>query len=465
VTASIIGIMQALPNELLAQIASHLDSQPPSITKFNHEPSADLAYSYTDINTKPLKSLSLVSWRWRKVVLPILFRFTRIALDMEPQWVPMDARLVDSMQLQLSSLSNHEFMLYTKLRSKFKATTGEAFAPAMDDVFIQLCRIQEGDEFLKTTPSKVWLPHLSRDFNNFSRFATENKLKHHIKSVVLHTDKEYDLRHVSTAQGPLAREVTDIWNKIFAVLEPARVVVAAPPKAMAALLDSHVGTNDMWAFEMKMHYIELLRDQLPIENNQQEHRTNDAPLIQRRSWNHLGYNEGSSITAYSTYEFHLKIAPRILFLVLSRLCENPALCRDLTSFSFVAVFPLSSTVSSIVETVYGIPSIKKVTLQLAPGPENDLLSNGSKRRKAQSSDFWSEWRAGYRALTNMEIFYDQSKGEEQAVKEIVSKDCYSKQLAVEVAEVMGHYLETTSTTWKSGGVGRWIKVTSEEEGN
>jgi hypothetical protein len=137
----------------------------------------------------------------------------------------------------------------------------------------------------------------------------------------------------------------------------------------------------------------------------------------------------------------------------------------LISFSFIAVFPLSSTVSSIVDAVYGIPSIKKVTLQLAPGPENDLLSNGSKRRKAQSSDFWSEWRAGYRALTNMEIFYDQSKGEEQAVKEIVSKDCYSKQLAVEVAEVMGHYLETTSTTWKSGGVGRWIKVTSEEEGN
>ena len=115
--------MQALPNELLAQIASHLESQPPSITKFNHEPSADLAYSYTEINTKPLESLSLVSWRWRKVVLPILFRFTRIALDKEPQWVPMDARLVDSMQLQLSSLSNHEFMLYTKLRSKFKATT------------------------------------------------------------------------------------------------------------------------------------------------------------------------------------------------------------------------------------------------------------------------------------------------------------------------------------------------------
>jgi hypothetical protein len=263
----------------------------------------------------------------------------------------------------------------------------------------------------------------------------------------------------------LAREVTDIWNRVFDVLEPARVVVAAPPKTMAALLDSHVGTNDMWAFEMKMHYIELLSDQPPIENNQQEHRTNDAPLIHRRPWNHLGYNEGSSITAYSTYEFHLKIAPRILFLVLSRLCENPALCRDLTSFSFVAVFPLSSTVSSIVDAVYGIPSIKKVTLQLAPGPENDLLSNGSKRRKAQSSDFWSEWRAGYGALTKMEIFYDQSKGEEKAVKEIVSKDCYSKQLAVEVAEVIGHYLETASTTWKSGGVGRWIKVTSEEKGN
>ncbi|RYN97759.1 hypothetical protein AA0120_g2739 [Alternaria tenuissima] len=457
--------MQALPNELLAQIASHLESQPPSITKFNHEPSADLAFSYTEINTKPLKSLSLVSWRWRKVVLPILFRFTRIALDKEPQWVPMDARLVDSMQLQLSSLSNHEFMLYTKLRSKFKATTGEAFAPAMDDVLIQLFRIQDGDEFLKTTPSIVWLPHLSKDFNNFSRFVTGNKLKHHIKSVVLHTDKEYDLRHVSTAQEPLAREVTDIWNKVFDILEPTRVVAAAPPKTMAALLDSHVGTNDMWAFEMKMHYIELLRDQPPIENNQQEHRTNDAPLIHRRPWNHLGYNEGSSITAYSTYEFYLKVAPRILSLVLSRLGEDPALCRDLTSFSFIAVFPLSWTVSSIVKAVYEIPSISKVSLQLAPGPENDLLSNGSKRRKAQSSDLWSEWRTGYKVLAMMETLHDQARGEEEAVKEIVSKDCYSKQLAVEVAEVIDNNLKTTSTTWKSGGVGRWIKVRSEDEGH
>ncbi|KAL1798008.1 hypothetical protein ACET3X_004614 [Alternaria dauci] len=457
--------MQALPNELLAQIASHLDSQPPSITKFNHEPNAHLAYSDNETEIQPLKSLSLVSWRWRKVVLPILFRFTRIALDKEPQWVPMDARLVDSMQLQLSNLSNHEFMLYTKLRSKSKATTGGAYTPAMDDAFIQLCRIQEGDEVLKTTPWIVWLPHLSKDFGTFSRFVTENKLKLHIKSVVLHTDKEYDLRHVSTAQGPLAREVTNIWDQVFNLLEPARVVVAAPPKATATLLDSHVGTNDMWAFEMKMHYIELLGDQLPVDNNEQEYRLNDAPLIYRRAWNHLSYNEGSSITVYSTYEYHVKTAPKILALVLNRLAIDTRFCKNLTSFSFTAVFPLASTVMSIMRAVHAIPSIKKVTFQLAPGPENDLLSNGSKRRRAQASDIWFEWRSSYDVLANMDLFFDRTEEVGPALNEIVSKDCYSKQLAVEVAEVVDTHLMKARDRWKSDGVGRWRKAKMEEEVN
>jgi hypothetical protein len=443
--------MQSLPNELLAQIAAHLADQPPSIIKFNHEPTANLAYS----NTAPLKALSQVSWRWRKVVLPILFRFTRIPLDKEPQWVPMDARLVDSMQGQLSKLSNHEFMLYTKLRSKFKSTSGFAFEPEMDDVLIQLCRIQEGDEFLKTTPRIVWLPHLSKWFEQFVRFVEGNKLQRHVKSVVLHTDKEYDLRHVSTAEGPLSRSVSDIWSQIFGCLEPERVVVAAPPKTMAALLDSAVGTNDIWAFEMKMHYIELL---------QTEHgsRATESSLIHRRPWYHIGYNEGSSITAYSTYEFHLKVAPRIPEFIFNRLGSRPELCRNLKSFSFIAVFPLSSAVHDIVRAFHRVPSIKKITFQLAPGPENDLLINGSKRRKAQSSDFWSEWRSAYKVLANAEEFSNRMKdGEKQegwaTVEEIVSEDCYSKQLAVEVTEVVEHHMNQGRWKWREDRVGRWVR--------
>jgi hypothetical protein len=456
--------MQSLPNELLAQIASHLADQPPSVTKFHHEPSTQLTYS----NSTSLKALSQVSWKWRKVVLPILFQYARIALDKEPQWVPMDARLVDSMQEELSKLSNHEFMLYTKLRSKFKSTSG-AFEPAMDDVLIQLCRIQDGDDFLKSTPRIVWLPHLPKDFADFTHFVTQYELKRHIKSVVVHTDKEYNLRHVATAQEPLQRSVSTIWTQILSFLEPTRVVVAAPPQTMAALLDSAVGSNDSWAFEMKMHYIELVQNQqqTPSGNNENKPHSSDSPLILRRPWYHIGYNEGSSITVYSTYEFHLKIAPRILEILLTRLSKRPGTCLHLTSFSFIAVFPLSAGVTSLMRAIHAIPSIEKVSFQLAPGPDNDLLSNASKRRKAQSSDFWFEWRLGYKVLADMESFMRGQSEEERckcpAVREIVSRDCYTKQLAVEVTEVVEHGLKMQRVGWRGDGVGRWVRDVQEEE--
>ena len=133
--------LHALPNELLIQIATHLDIEPPSVNKFAHEPSTEL----TSSDSTPLKNLSQVSWRWRKVVIPILFQYTRVVLDPNPQWVPLDARLIESMQGQLSTLSNHEFMIYTKLRSKFKSSSAFAFDQSFDDVLINLCRIQEGD--------------------------------------------------------------------------------------------------------------------------------------------------------------------------------------------------------------------------------------------------------------------------------------------------------------------------------
>jgi hypothetical protein len=218
--------MESLPNELLIQIASHLDAKAPSITQFAHEPSADLTKSdYT-----PLKLLSLVSWRWRKITLPLLFRYSRVTLDKQPQWVPVDARLVDSMQTQLTTLSNHEFQIYHKMRSKFKSSSGFAYDEAFDDLLINLCRIQEGDRFLKAVPHILWLPHLPSTFDHYARFVAQYDLKHHIKSVVVHTDKEYELRHVSTADAPLARAVADIWSSIFSHLEPTRVVVAAPPQ-------------------------------------------------------------------------------------------------------------------------------------------------------------------------------------------------------------------------------------------
>ncbi|KAF2851366.1 hypothetical protein T440DRAFT_478400 [Plenodomus tracheiphilus IPT5] len=440
--------MESLPNELLIQIALQLDIDPPSKAKFRHEPTPELTRS----DAIPLKCLSQVSWRWRKIVLPILFQYSRIALDPEPQWVPVDARLVDSMQGQLTKLSNHEFMIYTKMRGKFKSSSAFAYEENFDDLLINLCRIQEGDEFLKSVPRILWLPHLPKSFLGFGRFVTQYTLKHHIKSVVVYTNQEYELRHVSTADAPLSRAVNEIWSQVFSHLEPTRVVVAAPPTTIAGLLDTQTQSADAWAFDMKTHYIELLQPgTLRSEHMTTKCRPWNSALVHRRPWHHLSYNEGSSITAYSTYEYHLKQSPKMLYLILLRLARETQPCCNITSFDFTGVFPFATNVTNLIRALHRIPTLRKISIQLAPGPENDLLSDRKRMGRAQSTDFWLEWRESYKVLASYLGVFDFVSG-----AQFSSLDCESGQMAAEVRECMD-MLRKRGTGWREDGKGRWVR--------
>ncbi|KAF1921616.1 hypothetical protein BDU57DRAFT_55446 [Ampelomyces quisqualis] len=442
--------MEALPNELLFQIATHLDTEAPSVTKFAHEPTTHL----TESESTPLKFLSLVSRRWRKVTLPLLFHYVRITLDEEPQWVPVDARLVDSMQTQLTKLSNHEFQIYHKMRSKFKSSSTFAYDEAFDDLLINLCRIQDGDDFLKAVPHILWLPHLSSTFDKFAMFVAQYDLKHHVKSVVVHTDKEYGLRHVSTADAPLGRAVADIWSSIFQHLEPTRVVVAAPPATLAGLLDTQMLSADAWAFDMKMHYMELIQPR-PLEGQHANSNPQfqNPTLILQRPWSHLGYNEGSSITAYSTYEYHLKQSPKMLYLLLVRLAKEVESSHDLTSFSFIGVFPFVTNITAIIRALHKIPSIKQLSFQLAPGPENNALDDAKRMGRAQRTDFWLEWNESYKVLAAYLGVLDLPDG-----AEFSSRDCRNAQLAHEVTAYM-ELLQQRGAGWRKSTVeqGVWYR--------
>ncbi|KAJ8104839.1 hypothetical protein OPT61_g10538 [Boeremia exigua] len=442
--------LHALPNELLILIATHLDIEAPSIAKFAHEPSNELTQS----DCTPLKDLSRVSWRWRRIILPILFKTVRVSLDPNPQWVPLDARLIESMQGQLSTLSNHEFMIYTKLRSKFKSSSAFAFDQSFDDILINLCRIQEGDQFLKSSPTILWLPHLSSGFADFSRIVAKYQLKQHISSVVVHTDIEYGLRHVSTANIPLARAVAEIWTQIFNCLEPSRVVVAAPPATLAGLLDTQMLSSDTWAFNMKTHYIELTQPSPSrLDHRSSKCRPWDTALIHRRPWSHIGYNEGSSITAYSTYEYHLKQSPKILYLILIRLAKEVESCCNITSFSFTGVFPFATNITSIIRALHRIPTLRNVTFQLAPGPENNLLSQPERMGRAQSGDFWLEWTESYKVIASYLGVFDFESG-----AEFRSRDCTSETLTKDVEEIV-ELLRHRGAGWTSreGETGVWVR--------
>jgi hypothetical protein len=446
--------MESLPNELLIQIATHLDLSPPSTKKFAHEPSSHLT-SVAEISLKPL---SQVSWRWRKIVLPILFHYSRIPLDNHPQWVPIDARLIEDMQGHLITLSTHEMQIYTKMRGKFKSSSMCAYNEAFDDLLINLCRIQEGDNFLNSVPHILWLPHLPSSFVDFTRFITQYDLKHHIKSIVVHTDKEYELRHVATADAPLSRAVSDIWSQIFSHLDPHRLVVAAPPTTMASLLDTSMLSNDAWAFDMKMHYVELLQpDTPPLEHVSPTCRPWDTALIHRKPWYHLGYNEGSSITAYSTYEYHLKQSPKMLYLILLRFAKEVENCCNIRSFTFFGVFPFSTNITTIIRALHKVRTLKRVQFKLSPGPENDLLRTPKRMGRAQPSDLWLEWDESYKVIASFLGVYDFEDGSEFA-----SADCEEPRLAIEVDDYV-QLLQKRGTGWRKMEEGRWVRNCGDDK--
>lgn len=84
--------MDNLPDELLLHIISYLDHGPPSTPHFFDEPDPLTLTSFRD---QPLKELSLVSPRWRRIVKPLLFQYLRFTLhildDARNEWSPDSA--------------------------------------------------------------------------------------------------------------------------------------------------------------------------------------------------------------------------------------------------------------------------------------------------------------------------------------------------------------------------------------
>lgn len=157
--------IEHLPEELLLQIFSHLDSQPPSVTKSREEPSLQI----TSSNTHTYKDISRVSHRWRRMTLPLLFKFSRIRLIqadetavLEPflQFVRESELIVSSVVITISKdrlppSSSHDHQNKTSEITTFwhrlvdatKATRIVIVAPPADLARLTQCTIDLSTEW------------------------------------------------------------------------------------------------------------------------------------------------------------------------------------------------------------------------------------------------------------------------------------------------------------------------------
>lgn len=296
-----------LPDELLLHIMSYLeivDCEAPSVRKFAEEPSFELTTS----ESTPLKDFALVCRRWRNLVLPDLFRYSRLQLDDEPRWIFMDvAPLLDWMKRQPGDRSDNEERIFRRL--ELLAGSGMPVTSGSHST-IQLEYIQDDDCLLLSAPDdlRCWIPSSRFQRQSFVDFISQHGLESQVTSLVVYTHRAVPTKCTDSVWNVMNTECRTHWEDVFSTLNPKRVVVAAPPTTVEVLTESPMGTQDAWAFDMRMHYVEFRRDGSHVNTTaacvrpgETGHRSHTC-LHNIRPWTHMGYNEGSYLPAYSMYE-------------------------------------------------------------------------------------------------------------------------------------------------------------------
>ncbi|KAI1098388.1 hypothetical protein F4804DRAFT_324970 [Jackrogersella minutella] len=334
------------------------------------------------------------------------------------------------------------------------------------------------------------------------RFLEDNRLDRGVTTftmVVDFVDKEADARHIT----PVIRSVDLewLWDQLFSVIDPLRFTIIAPPTTLAAFMSRMLFLDDAWSFSIPYHILSLARTKRgpsrgksseyteahlsDLQLSPPEHDTRRAsqptaaglstrlrdrkppacPLFTVRPWTSILLNEGSSTRVYRTYEFFLRRPPSMLGALLG--CEEhpndtPLIPSSVEDFNYIAIFPLSSHFEIL---VHHLPKLRRLFVQLTPGPEDRLLEDEDEVKYIDLADLWMERNTAYSSLVRELTFAGagleaQQPGNWPALQVFESGDAADKEaweMAVEFVRRSG------VRAWRVEREGVFVK--HDDEGN
>ena len=447
--------IEVLPPELISHIFAYLDGPAPSDLRLRNQPSPSML-STTDA---PLKSASCVCKRWRAIVLPLLFRHVLWAFD---RW---------------------DLVFPEAGSSSFNVAGTPTTLPLLS--FIRDHGLGRCVETLTLIVSdRMYGQYRLAEAGNASNYegssSGDSGLEEDTRSML--TDARARAGWTSRWRQHSARSEDSnwLWELIFGAMDPKRFTILALPRMLASLLSRMIFLGDAWYFRDQFHILSLDRHTPPslerwkppqsgadaettraqstdeTSSNQSDQRGDPGKPIKTslftiRPWTSVLLNEGSSTRIYKTYEFFLKRPPSILGSLLG--CEEapndePLIPISVRSFSYVAIFPLSSHFNSLVNH---LPQVDNLYLQLVP--QNDILDNKDEMKNIQVGDLWMERNTCYslvmRAMFGAEMgigFDDEDLDPEsgwQTLKVFESGDAADK----EAWDMAVEYVRMSGTSW------------------
>ncbi|KAI4196852.1 MAG: hypothetical protein LQ350_006271 [Teloschistes chrysophthalmus] len=237
--------------------------------------------------------------------------------------------------------------------------------------------------------------------------------------------------------------------KTIVKLNPPTLTLMGYPALLGNLLDLTVDTRDEWAFGARLQIIRLRQNYHRSRAEKSAIWERPTSLMHSRPWEEAFFNEGSSVEAYSRYEFHTMTTPSILHTHCGWQWWShlPAVLPFLRHFEFVAIFPLQDHMVEVSRAIESLPLLVSLKTQLTPSKtaKDNILEDRERVGKAVLSDFWSETAHSYRYLATS---ITRRSDKDMRLRRWTASDTNTN-----VDEILGEYLED----WVLVEPGLWEK--------
>ena len=265
---------------------------------------------------------------------------------------------------------------------------------------------------------------------------------------------------VAQLQGPCNHLHPAWWARLLNEVSTQSFTIICAPHIFAELVNTSIVGAEAWAFNMPYQLLRFRQPRQTPESPQDHISLIDLPsLFSARKWTELSVNEGSSLKAYTTYEYFLRRTPSLLAtLHSSRSTIADNLFANLESFNFTAIFPFYNHVDEILKSVRKMKNLKILRTKLCPEPDSTVLNDEIEAAGGHIdvNDPWNEFDTAYNLIAHS-VLYLTLEGQ---LQELHIDDIKMEGIRENIESSITQRLQEW---WCYRGDGVWVRQTSPAE--
>jgi hypothetical protein len=289
-----------------------------------------------------------------------------------------------------------------------------------------------------------------RDQANFLAFLRrhDHELCKHVRSVVVSVRSIF-----RGSEKPLWwRDLLDMRE---CGLDPDIVTVVAPPYMFADMAQCTLKDVHDWVFQLPLQIMQF-RQPVPRPADFTKPEGDDT-FFSARPWTELLFNEGSSLRAYSHYEYYLLRVPSLMDHWGSvdplQTTEFPyplgAISR-LTVFHYTAIFPFYNHTNLVLKVVRNMSNLRHLSIQLAPDAHSTIFEEERETGTLDPNDPWMELETSYSLIAHSVRYLGVQK-------QLVEFRTYDYELDALKENLVAKLSSGLKGKWTHDGNGLWIK--------